>query len=264
VTLLDRLDTQAGIFLLGIQPTGSRDPYGLRRSVLGTCRILIENRVRASLGDLLDSTLASYGNDRIEGAVPVGEAKASLLEFYRGRLQFIGEAARLRQDSVRAALAASMDDPYDAWQRMQALDAIREDAGFVSLALAHKRVKNILKDRQASGYDEARLKEEAERALDRALREAAPAMEAAQSRSDHLQALREIARVAPALDRFFNDVMVMVEDSRLRDNRLGLLQALARLFLRVGDFSEIVVAGEPAVTTAGRAGGIARPGEVER
>jgi glycyl-tRNA synthetase beta chain len=261
VTILDRVDTQAGVFLLGIQPTGSRDPYGLRRSVLGTCRVLIENKVRVSLGALIDRALAAYASDRIEAGRELPAVKAGLLEFYRGRLQHLGEAGGRRQDSVRAALAASMDDPYDAWQRMQALDAIREDAGFVSLALAHKRVKNILKDRQAPGYEEARLKEEAERAMDRALRSAAPAIEAAQSRSDHLQALREIARLGPALDRFFNEVMVMVEDSRLRDNRLGLLQAIARLFLRVGDFSEIVVEGEAAPAPGPRAGAGSRPGE---
>jgi len=196
--------------------------------------------------------------------VPVPEAKAALIEFYRGRLQFIGEAAGLRQDSVRAALAASMDDPYDARLRMGALDAIREDAGFVSLVLAHKRIKNIIKDRAIGGYDPALLKEEAERALDRALTSTVPAIEAAQSRADHLDALREIARLSPALDRFFDEVLVMAEDARLRDNRLGLLATVARLFLRGGDFSEIVVAGEPAATPSRRARAGAQPGGAER
>jgi glycyl-tRNA synthetase beta chain len=263
VSLLDRLDTQAGIFLLGIQPTGSRDPYALRRSVLGTCRILIENKVRVPLQDWIERAVVAYQSDAIEGGVPVPEAKAALIEFYRGRLQFIGEAAGLRQDSVRAALAASMDDPYDARLRMGALDAIREDAGFVSLVLAHKRIKNIIKDRAIGGYDPALLKEEAERALDRALTSTVPAIETAQSRADHLHALREIARLSPALDRFFDEVLVMAEDARLRDNRLGLLATLARLFLRVGDFSEIVVAGEPAAPSR-RARAGARPGGAER
>jgi glycyl-tRNA synthetase beta chain len=264
VTLLDRMDTQAGIFLLGIQPTGSRDPYGLRRSVLGTCRILIDNKVRVSLEDLIRRALAAYEKDAIEGGVPVSEAEESLVEFYRGRLQFIGEAAGFRQDSVRAALSASMDDPYDARERMAALDAIRGDSGFASLVLAHKRIKNILKDRQTSGYDADLLKEEAEAALHRALRAVEPAIETTRARADHLQALREIARLGPALDRFFDEVLVMDKDARLRDNRLGLLQAIARLFLRVGDFSEIVVEGEPAATPARSTAARARPGEAER
>jgi glycyl-tRNA synthetase beta chain len=264
VSLADRLDTQAGIFLLGVVPTGSRDPYGLRRSVLGTCRILIESRVRASLADLFDRALGAYADLAIEGSVPPTEAKASLLEFYRGRLQFIGEAAGLRQDSVRAALGASMDDPYDARLRMAALEAIREETGFAGLALAHKRIKNILKNRATGEHDAALLKEEAERALDRALRGAVPAIEAAQERADHLSALREIARLSPVLDRFFDEVLVMAEEARLRDNRLALLQAIARLFLRVGDFSEIVVEGDTAGTPPRRARVGVRSGETGR
>ena len=91
-----------------------------------------------------------------------------------------------------------------------------------------------------------------------------PAIESAVAHSDHVQALREIARLAPHLDRFFNEVLVMADDERLRDNRLGLLQSIARLFLRVGDFSEIVVEGEPARTppprdvARGRSGGARR------
>jgi glycyl-tRNA synthetase beta chain len=264
VTLADRLDTQAGIFLLGVVPTGSRDPYGLRRSVLGVCRILIERKVRASLSDLIDRALSGFAGETIPGSVPAAQAKAGLLEFYRGRLQFIGEEAGLRQDSVRAALAASADDPCDARLRMEALDAIRGDPGFETLVLAHKRIKNILKDRSTSHYDAARLKEPAERDLDRALGAAVPAIESAQARSDHLQALREIARLGPLLDRFFNEVLVMAEDTRLRDNRLGLLQSIAGLFLRVGDFSEIVVEGDPARTPPPGEKARARPGGTGR
>jgi glycyl-tRNA synthetase beta chain len=260
VSLADRLDTQAGIFLLGIVPTGSRDPYGLRRSVLGVCRILIENKFRASLSGLIDEALQGYAAGSIEGSVPAAAAKTSLLDFYRGRLQFMGEEAGLRQDSVRAALAASADDPYAARQRMSALDAIRDDAGFMPLVLAHKRIKNILKDRAVAGYEASRLKEDAERGLDQALGAVVPAIETAQARSDHVQALRELARLGPTLDRFFSEVMVMAEDTRLRDNRLGLLDSIAGLFLRVGDFSEIVVDGESAKAAAPRDRAGARPG----
>lgn len=264
LSLADRVDTQAGIFLLGLVPTGSRDPYGLRRSVLGACRILIENGVRVSLPSLLDRAFEAYGADTIAGGVPRDDAKGSLLEFYRGRLQHIGETAGFRQDSVRAALASSADDPHDARLRIAALDAIREDPGFVALTLAHKRIKNILKDRPVVESEAAPLKEEAERALDRAIRAARPSIEAAGARSDYLQALREIGRLGPLLDRFFEQVLVMTEDTRLRDARLDLLRSMAGLFLRVGDFSEMVIEGEPAKTPLpkGRTG--AHRGEVRR
>ncbi len=252
VSLADRLDSQAGIFLLGIVPTGSRDPYGLRRSVLGTCRILTEMKVRLSLAALIDEALRGYRDAAIEGVVAPETARASLLEFYRGRLQHLGEAASARQDSVRAALGASMDDPYDLMIRTQAIDALRSEPRFEALVLAHKRIKNILKERPVPPHDPALLQEEAERALDRALRKAVPLIETAQGRLDHLAALREIARLSPELDRFFAAVMVMAEDPRLRDNRLGLLRGIAALFLRVADFSEIAVEPEPAA-------GVARP-----
>ncbi len=244
VSLADRLDTQTGIFLLGLVPTGSRDPYGLRRSVLGACRILFGMKVRLSLGEVLSRALSAYAGSAIEGAVPPEEARAGLLEFYRGRLQYLGESDGRRPDSVRAALAASMDDPYDARMRMAALDALRSEPGFEALARAHKRIKNILQDQDVPPPDPARLKEDAERALDRALRAALPAIAEAQERADHAAALRAIARLGEPLDRFFADVLVMAGDPLLRATRLGLLKAIAGLFLRVGDFSEIAVEHE--------------------
>ena len=239
VSLADRIDTQAGIFLLGIVPTGSRDPYGLRRSVLGTCRILIEMRVHLSLEALIDRALAGYRNSGIEGAVGGDAAKTALLEFYRGRLEHLGEAISPRADSVRAALAAGMDDPFDLRLRLEAIDTLRREPGFLTLALAHKRIKNILKDRQVAPPDAALLRDEAERALERALRQTMPLIAAAQERADHLAALRAIERLAPYLDRFFAEVLVMADDPRLRDNRLGLLREIGGLLLQVVDFSEM-------------------------
>jgi glycyl-tRNA synthetase beta chain len=253
LSLVDRLDTQAGIFRLGIVPTGSRDPYGLRRSVHGACRILIETGVHVSLTDLIERALDGYeGEHAPADGAPRAQARAALLEFYRARLQHLGEGAGLRQDSVRAALQASIDDPCDARLRMQALDAIRSEAGFESLARAHKRIKNIVRDQPAGAFDARRLRDAAEKELHRALEASRPAIEAAVSRHEPLEALRQIARLRPALDAFFEEVMVLAEDRSLRDNRLALLQSIAALFLRVGDFSEIVVEGEPAGTAARR------------
>ncbi len=253
VSLADRLDTQAGIFLLGIVPTGSRDPYGLRRSVQGACRILMENRVRLPLRRTLDRALDGYADPAPEGAVPRDQALGALLEFYRGRLQHLGETASLRPDSVRAALAASADDPSDARLRMAALDALRARQGLEPLAQAHKRIKNILPDRPGGTFDPAGLREEAEKALHRSLEEARPGIEAAAGRGDYLGALQQIARLGPPLERYFKDVMVMAEDPALRANRLALLRSIGELFTRVGDFSEIVLEGEPAGAAPRRA-----------
>src|SRR3989442_13948242 len=115
---------------------------------------------------------------------------------------------------------------------MAALDDIRVEPGFEALALAHKRIKNILQDQAATLPDPALLKEDAERALDRSVRSARPAIEAAQARLDHAGALREIARLGGPLDRFFEDVLVMAGDRGLAEHRPGLVQAHRALVLR--------------------------------
>ena len=242
--LADRLDSQAGIFLLGIVPTGSRDPYALRRSVQGVCRILIEMKIRMSLTVLLGAALDGYADQTIPDAVPRARALTTLIDFYRGRQQYLGEESGLRGDSVRAALAAGSDDPCDARLRMQALEAIRSDPAFESLVHAYKRIKNILHGAPATRLDPARLSEKAEKSLHRELEKTAPSIASAQRARDHGAALRLIGRLSPTLDHFFEKVMVMVEDRAVRHNRLALLQELAALFLKVGDFSEIVLEGE--------------------
>ncbi len=246
LSLADRLDTQAGIFLLGVVPTGSRDPYAVRRSVHGVCRILIEKKVHLPLSRALEQAFEGYAGRPIQGAPARDQARAALLEFYRGRLDHLGLEARLRQDSVRAALAASIDDPCDARFRMEALEAFRRDARFEPLVLAHKRIKNILRDQPPGRVEPGALRERAERDLFAASESARPRLEAAARGHDHAAALSAIADLAPAVDRFFTEVMVMADDRRLRANRLALLQTIAALLLRVADFSEIVLEGQPA------------------
>jgi glycyl-tRNA synthetase beta chain len=228
-------------------PTGSRDPYGLRRSVQGACRIIIDAQVPQSLAQFIDWALEGFRGSPIPEAAPQTQVRDTLLEFYRGRLQYLAEEASLRQDTVRAALAAGFDDPYDARQRMQALDAMRREADFESLATAHKRIKKILQGQPLHSLQASLLQEEAEVNLHRAAEASRATVETATAGRDYLAALRAIAQLRPHLDRFFDEVMVMAEDRSLRQNRLALLQDIAGLFMKVGDFSEIVVAGEPAV-----------------
>ncbi len=240
VSLADRLDSQAGIFLLGLVPTGSRDPYALRRSVQGACRILLETGVGLSLQTTLLEALRGYDRSRIEGAVPEEEALGALLQFYAGRQEYLGTEAGVRADSARAALAASSDDPSDARARMTALDTVRNTPGFDDLAVSHKRIKNILKDRsETMPFHPDRLHDEAERVLGGRLEAARPEIESARRRRDPGAALRSIAALRDPLDRFFQEVMVLAEDRSLRDNRVALLQQIAALFMAVADFSEL-------------------------
>jgi glycyl-tRNA synthetase beta chain len=247
VSLADRFDTQAGIFLLGLVPTGSRDPYALRRSVQGACRILIEREVPLSLRTFLGAALEAYTG--VPGAVPVEQALATLLEFYAGRQEYLGAEAGIRMDVVRAALAAGSDDPCDARRRMTAVDAFRDTAGFDDLAAAHKRIKNILAGQAANAaFDPARLKEAAERALGERLLAARPTIEAATRARDYTRALAAMAALREPLDRFFTEVMVLAEDPAIRANRVALLAGIAALFLGVADIS--VIAADKAPTSS--------------
>jgi len=240
LSLADRIDTQAGIFLLGIVPTGSRDPYALRRSVQGACRILIERRVSVSLAAILGEALRGYTRERIEAAVDEAAALAALLDFYSGRQEFLATESGMRPDSARSALAAGADDPYDARLRMEGVEAFRGEKGFEDLAVVHKRIKNILKEqREDLRFDPARLIEAAERTLAGRLEAALPVIAEARGRRDYPAALVAVAGLREALDRFFTEVMVLAEDRDLRGNRVALLRSIAVLFLQVADFSEI-------------------------
>jgi glycyl-tRNA synthetase beta chain len=244
LALADRIDTQAGIFLLGLVPTGSRDPYALRRSVQGACRILIERGVRVSLSDTLKRAIDAYAGVAIREAVAPAEALATLLEFWRGRQEFLAAEAGFAVDVVRAALGAGDGDPAEARRRMEAVRAFRPTPGFDDLAAAHKRLRNILAGQKdpAAPFDPAQLKEPAEQGLAQRLGAVRPVVQAAVARGDHAAALGQIASLREPVDRFFGEVMVLAEDPVLRRNRLALLRDLAALFLSVADFSEIAAA----------------------
>ena len=245
LSLADRIDTQCGIFLLGIVPTGSRDPYALRRSVQGACRILIEKRISLSLRAVLADGLRGYAGQAIDGATGEPAALAALLEFYAGRQEFLAVESGLRPDSVRAALSASSDDPYDARLRTQGVDSFRAEKGFEDLAVIHKRIKNILKDQpEDRRFEPGRLQEGAEKILAGRLESALAPITEARGRRDYPAALVAVAGLREPIDQFFGEVMVLAEDRALRDNRLALLRSIATLFLQVADFSEIATAAD--------------------
>src|SRR6185295_2171854 len=212
LSLADRLDSQAGIFLLGLVPTGSRDPYALRRSVQGACRILVERGVGVSLPGLLRAAVAAYAaHGTLKEAVAPDAALRTLLEFWRGRQEFLAAEAGFPVDVVRAALGAGDADPADARRRMEAVRDFRKTPGFEDLAAAHKRMRNILAGQKepATAVDPAALKEPAERALGERIRETGPRVAALAKAGDYTGALRAIAALRDPVDRFFTDVMVL-------------------------------------------------------
>lgn len=238
LAVADKIDTLCGCFRTGLIPSGAADPYALRRQGIGVIQILRRHRFGWSLGRLIAEGLARYPDP--EAAPP--ETARQLAAFLEGRLssQLIEEGCA--RDTVAAVLAADADRVPDAFDRAAALEAFRRKPEFEGIALSFKRVVNIL--RRAEGFTPAVVQEErfldpAEGALFAALRtiEGAVAQELQNGR--HAAALARMLELKPALERFFEDVMVMDEDRERRENRLSLLARVAGLFERFADFSKL-------------------------
>jgi glycyl-tRNA synthetase beta chain len=256
VALADKLDTLAGYFGLGESPTGSRDPYGLRRAGQGAVRAVLDfwrpkpNETAPDLQALLAAAVAGYGELKQPADKTVSVAALFLLD----RLAYVLQARGFSADEVGAVIAApfsnegspasspeagrirALADPIDAWRRAQALQRVRREVpeDFAALAEAFKRAKNILAQQApAAAVDPARFEVDAERALF----EAASALEkAAGSYEDRL---RGLASLRAPVGRFFDDVLVMAEDARVRANRLALLNLTLSLFYRIADISSL-------------------------
>jgi len=237
VALADKLDLLVGIFGIGQRPTGDRDPYALRRAALGVLRILLEGGLELDLVELLELARAGYGA-RLTAADVTEQVFQFLLDRLRGHYLDAG----LAPDLFEAVAALRPTRPLDFDRRIRAVAAFRDLPEAASLAAANKRVHNILRqaETEATGTpDLDRLQEPAERALAEALASHAAAVEPDLARGDYHAALTELAGLRPAVDRFFDQVMVMADDPAVRANRLALLGQMAALFLRVADLSRL-------------------------
>lgn len=258
LSLADKLDHVAGAFVGGKIPSGSEDPYGVRRAGNGVVRILVEQRQRLDLRDAtMQATAALFASNP---DLPHAEIVKKLGEFWRGRVDVALEERGIAYDTRDAALDARVPgarpgpaarpgwiDPADALDRARTLTAFRDDARFEPLVILFKRVANILAkatEMVPSSLDRARLAEPAEQAL-------AAALDAARTATAPLWERRAYGEILPALlaleqpiHTFFDDVMVNAEDAPTRLNRLRLLTEIRELFARGWDLSRIVVAGE--------------------
>ncbi|HEX6503195.1 MAG TPA: glycine--tRNA ligase subunit beta [Terriglobales bacterium] len=252
VSLADKADSIAGMFALGLIPSGSKDPFALRRQANGIVRIIAEQRLPLGLGQLFADARESYRgseaehkfSDRIDFPKVVGE-------FFRERLDFyLREARGFAYDVVNAVLAAGADDVVDAVARAEAVTKVRPSPDFESISVAFKRIKNILRQARETGkrtgdaIDSSLLKEEPETALARMIPETAKKVEALRAEQNYEAALVEISKLRPVVDRFFDKVMVMVDDEGIRGNRLAVLATLLKEFSTIADFSEIVTEGK--------------------
>jgi glycyl-tRNA synthetase beta chain len=248
----DKADTIAGMFALGLQPTGSKDPFALRRQANGIVRTIAEHKLPIGLAELFRLARETYRDSAAEKKFASGtNYDEALRAFFRERLEFyLRDHLGYKYDVVNAVLAAGADDVVDAAARAEAVSKVRGSADFESISIASKRTKNILRQaseagkRIASAIDPSAFREEAEKILGAQIPGIAGAVDGFRREQDYSRALAEISKIRPAVDAFFDKVMVMVEDEQLRANRLALLQTLLKEFSTIADFSEIVTEGK--------------------
>jgi glycyl-tRNA synthetase beta chain len=237
IGLCDRLDTIVGGFAVGLAPTGSADAYGLRRAALGVLRILIDRGWSVGLPELLASAKAAYGD-----SVAINETVvAEVSEFLRVRMRGLLTES-LPVDCVEAALAVGFAKPLDTQQRAQALAELRKRDDFEPLAAAFKRVANILKGQSPEGTPNPSVFVEAdERALWEHFQAVQERVEGHLGQSDYGAALQVLSELRKPVDRFFDAVLVMDEDERVRANRLAMLGRINDTFIRIADFRQLAV-----------------------
>jgi len=237
LSLADKLDTLVGMFKVGIAPTGSKDPFGLRRAALGVIRLLLQAerstglRMALSLDELLKQASEVHGV-----SVP-----APLADFMTERLRFVlGRSYRYDEVSAVLATGALARPPADLAERLKAVAALRGSDDFEALSVAFKRVRNILEDRKPGAVDAEALSEPAEQALWNAFRSVEPTAKEHIHAARYVEGLKALSTLRGPVDLFFDKVLVMSPDARLRENRLALLSSLQQAFKSVADLSEIV------------------------
>lgn len=236
VGLADRLDSIVGCFGVGLMPTGSEDPYALRRAALGVVQTILHRDFRASLGELVDRARAAFGG-RLDQAAD--KIRREVLDFLRGRIQVVLVDRGLPPEVVEAVLAAGFDDVADAARRAEALAVMRREADFGELSAAFRRVVGIIPKGFDRPVDAARLVEGAERALHAQVTALKAEVDGKVAAHDYLGALQRIAALKPMVDMFFEEVLVIGPDEGLTQNRFALLKAVGDLFARIADFTKI-------------------------
>jgi len=237
LALADKLETLVGIWGVGQQPTGDKDPFGLRRAALGVLRILSEKpeAFTLDLGRLLADAVSGFAPGKLAPDT-ASEVHAFMLDRLRSMLRDKGYDA----NEIEAVLADSPTSVRRVWTRIEAVKAFRELPEAGALAAANKRIQNILRKSGTADHVEAELlKQEEEMRLAGAMRSLAPVIDGHMSASNFTAALKELAGLRGDVDAFFEKVLVNAEDERLRRNRLALLTQLGALMNRVADISKL-------------------------
>ena len=235
IALADRLDSLVGLFGLGQIPTGTKDPFALRRASLGVLRILVEKKIDLDLNELIDWA--------IDNNWPVAlkeNTKATLVEYMLDRFSAWYQDENIPSEVFQAVRARGITKPLDINNRVHAVFGFSKLDAAQALAAANKRVSNILAKAEqgvSDSVDASLLQEEAEKQLAAKVAEVSSALEPVFAASDYTQAMKTLAELREPVDQFFDQVMVMADDEAVKNNRLALLSQLRNLFLEVADIS---------------------------
>jgi glycyl-tRNA synthetase beta chain len=246
VAIADKLDSLVAFFAVGAVPTGSSDPFALRRAAQGVVKIILERGLPMSLSAAISAAAKSLKEQQAPKIAVTEAAEKQVLAFLLERAKFIlREKGGFAYDEINAAFAAGADDLVDAAERAAAVKAIRNMKNFVPLAASFKRIRNIL-EKSAGGSDRAHvavnqelLWEQAEKDLHVATQRIGEVARVKKKNKKYREALEAVSELRPTIDQFFDKVLVMVEDRNVRANRIALLANLLKEFSTVADFSEL-------------------------
>jgi glycyl-tRNA synthetase beta chain len=239
VAVADKIDTIAGFFKIGVRPTGSKDPFALRRAAQGIVQILLNRdmrQLRIAMSDLFDAAL------RVHGAPP--EIKNDIAAFFAERIETVLETSAygFAYDEIQAAMAAGWQGTLtDLVDRVSALKTVRTQPDFLNILDSAKRIANITAGHDATAVDASKLENETERRLNELAGAVGAQIDEMIAERDYRRALESFSAMAPELEKFFDDVMVMVDDEAVRRNRMSLLRKVGSAAAKIADVTKIVV-----------------------
>lgn len=248
LSIADKMDSIVGVLGIGVEVTGSKDPFGLRRQAQGVCKVILEKKMNFSFTRLVEKVLKVYGQ-RFEKRSK--EVRDLCLGFFTGRLQHIFEKQGFRYDLVKAALSPRIDNIFYCSLKLKALDGLKGSAQFEPLILIAKRVNNILRGQPSYKVNPDLFFEKEERELYTTFTIIKNNIGPMILKGDFANAQKIVLQIRSIINSFFDHVLVMAEDTKLRRNRLALLQVISRMLNQIVDYSQVVLEGEKADVDSG-------------
>lgn len=240
LSISDKIDTICGCFAIGIQPTGSQDPYALRRQAIGITSIILEGRMHLGLADLIDIALKPFA----EKGILKGDAKAvknDVIEFIRQRFRNVMIDRGFGYDVIDAVINAGFDDIYDSFLKIEELSKWKNREEFLNILSSFNRVSNLASKAASPQINKELLREKAEKELFDAYEKVNAEFAGYVDKKEYGKALQLLIALKKPIDDFFDNIMVMVEDEDIRNNRLGLLRSMADMMNRIADLGSIAV-----------------------